>query len=142
MTTDLSRRDALKLLGGATAAMSMPSGSGVESGPQGSGVVDERARRMQWWHDARFGMFIHWGSYSVLGRHEWSMENEAIPVAEYERLATQFTPKRAYLLADKAPVDMKTENGRTVLNIDRPIFDPMATVIVVEIEGDKVERTR
>jgi alpha-L-fucosidase len=48
---------------------------------------------MQWWHDARFGMFIHWGSYSVLGRHEWSMENEAIPVAEYEQLARQFKPK-------------------------------------------------
>jgi hypothetical protein len=29
-------------------------------------------------------MFIHCGSYSVLGRHEWSMENEAIPVAEYQ----------------------------------------------------------
>ena len=50
--------------------------------------------------------------------------------------------KRAYRLADKAPVEMKTENGRTVLNIDRPIFDPMATVIVVEIDGDKVERTK
>jgi len=52
------------------------------------------------------------------------------------------TPKRAYRLADKAPVDMKTENGRTVLNIERPIFDPMATVVVVEISGDKVERAQ
>src|SRR5689334_8947923 len=51
-----------------------------------------RARRMQWWHEARFGMFIHWGLYSVLGRHEWAMENEGIPVAEYEQLAKQFTP--------------------------------------------------
>jgi hypothetical protein len=32
-----------------------------------------RARRMQWWHDAKFGMFIHFGLYSVLGRHEWAM---------------------------------------------------------------------
>src|SRR6201997_4875079 len=52
-----------------------------------------RARRMQWWHEARFGMFIHWGLYSVLGRHEWVMENEAIPVAEYEQLAKRFKPK-------------------------------------------------
>jgi alpha-L-fucosidase len=47
---------------------------------------------------------------------------------------------RAYRLADKAPVTMKTENGRTVLDIERPIYDPMATVIVVEIEGTKVTR--
>jgi len=45
-------------------------------------------------------------------------------------------------LADHAPVAMKTENGRTVLEIDRPILDPMATVVVVEVEGAKVEPIR
>ena len=53
----------------------------------------DRARRMKWWHDAKFGMFIHWGLYSLLGRHEWVMENEAIPVPEYEQLAKRFVPK-------------------------------------------------
>ena len=52
------------------------------------------------------------------------------------------TPKRAYRLADNAPVDMKTENGRTVLNIERPILDPMATVVVVEFDGTTVEPLR
>lgn len=52
-----------------------------------------RDRRMQWWHEARFGMFIHWGLYSVLGRHEWAMEEEGIPVSEYEQLAKKFNPK-------------------------------------------------
>jgi len=47
---------------------------------------------------------------------------------------------RAYRLADKAPVAMKTENGRTYLNLERPIFDPMATVVVVEFEGSRVQR--
>jgi len=56
-------------------------------------VQADRARRMQWWHQARFGMFIHWGLYSVLGRHEWVMENEGIPLAEYEPLAKRFNPK-------------------------------------------------
>jgi alpha-L-fucosidase len=42
---------------------------------------------MGWWHDARFGMFVHWGLYSQLGRHEWVMNRERIPVAEYEKLA-------------------------------------------------------
>jgi len=53
----------------------------------------DRIRRMKWWHEAKFGMFIHWGLYAVLGRHEWAMENEGIPVAEYEKLAEKFNPK-------------------------------------------------
>lgn len=54
---------------------------------------EDRARRMKWWHEARFGMFIHWGLYSVLGRHEWVMEEEGIPVSEYELLAKRFQPQ-------------------------------------------------
>jgi len=60
------------------------------------GMIEEekdRARRMRWWHEAKFGMFIHFGLYSLIGRHEWAMEMEGIPVAEYERLAKQFNPK-------------------------------------------------
>ena len=53
----------------------------------------ERARRMKWWHDARFGMFVHWGLYAQLGRHEWVMNRERIPVKEYEKLAATFKPK-------------------------------------------------
>jgi alpha-L-fucosidase len=53
----------------------------------------DRVRRMKWWHEARFGMFIHWGLYSVLGRHEWVMEEEGIPVSEYELLAKRFQPQ-------------------------------------------------
>ena len=49
--------------------------------------------RMKWWHEARFGMFVHFGLYSVLGRHEWAMEEEGIPVAEYEQLAKRFNPQ-------------------------------------------------
>jgi len=48
--------------------------------------------------------------------------------------------KRAYRLADRASVPTKSENGRTLLTVDRPILDPMATVVVVEIEGEKVQR--
>jgi len=47
----------------------------AQAQPQQSSPAQDadRARRMQWWHEARFGMFIHWGLYSVLGRHEWVM---------------------------------------------------------------------
>ena len=53
----------------------------------------DRARRLEWFLQARFGMFIHWGLYSQLGRHEWVMNRERIPVKEYEKLAATFTPK-------------------------------------------------
>ena len=47
---------------------------------------------LQWFQDAQFGMFIHWGLYSLIGRGEWVMHNEKIPVPEYEKLVLQFNP--------------------------------------------------
>ncbi len=52
-----------------------------------------RARRLRWWQEARFGMFVHWGLYSQLARHEWVMNRERIPVDEYEKLADTWNPK-------------------------------------------------
>lgn len=63
------------------------------AGDETPAIKADRARRMKWWHEAKFGMFIHWGLYSVLGRHEWAMEMEGIPAQEYEKLAKQFNPK-------------------------------------------------
>lgn len=58
--------------------------------------------RMAWWKDAKFGMFIHWGVYSVpAGTHngkqiwgigEWIMNHAKVPVAEYKQYAAQFNP--------------------------------------------------
>jgi alpha-L-fucosidase len=53
-----------------------------------------RSKRMAWWHDARFGMFVHWGLYSQLGRHEWVMNRERIPIPEYEKLADTWKPRQ------------------------------------------------
>ena len=46
----------------------------------------------QWFQDARFGLFIHWGVYSVLEDGEWVMNNRKIPVAEYEKVPPKFNP--------------------------------------------------
>jgi alpha-L-fucosidase len=46
----------------------------------------------EWFQDARFGMFVHWGVYSVLGDGEWVMNNRKIPVADYEKLPAFFNP--------------------------------------------------
>ena len=64
----------------------------------------------------------------------------AEPRAPFEIPAMKNRPTRAYRLANRAPVDLKTENGKTTFTLERPILDPMATVVVVEFEGRKIER--
>lgn len=49
--------------------------------------------KMQWWEDQKFGMFIHWGLYSIPATGEWTMFNEKIPAEQYAKLANQFKPK-------------------------------------------------
>ena len=46
------------------------------------------------WKDIKFGMFIHWGLYAILGRGEWVMYNEAIDKDEYRKLMNQFTAEK------------------------------------------------
>ena len=50
--------------------------------------------RLRWFHQARFGMFIHWGLYSLLKRGEWVMFQERIPPSAYAKLADQFRPTK------------------------------------------------
>ena len=64
----------------------------------------------------------------------------AEPRAPFEIPAVQNRLLRAYRLADKAPIDLKTANGRTTFDMPRPMLDPMATVVVVEFEGEKIVR--
>ena len=99
--TKINRRDYLIGMGAAAGALAAAPGFELlaqeqqpagESAPTTSTIAD-RNRRMKWWHEAKFGMFIHWGLYSIVGRHEWVMEMEGIPVKEYEPLADQFKPK-------------------------------------------------
>jgi len=71
-------------------------------GAPGGKKALSKDKRMEWWNEARFGMFIHWGLYAVPagewkgekvpGIGEWIMERANIPVSEYELLAKQFNP--------------------------------------------------
>jgi alpha-L-fucosidase len=49
---------------------------------------------LDWFQNARFGMFIHWGLYALLGKQEWVMHTDRISVEEYRLLANQFNPAR------------------------------------------------
>ncbi len=62
------------------------------------------------------------------------------PRAPFEIPAMKNRVKAAYRLADNAPIELKTENGKTTFTMPRPMLDPMATVVVVEFEGERVER--
>src|SRR3989442_5379179 len=64
----------------------------------------QRNTRMEWWRDARFGMFIHWGAYAVpagtyhgeriRGIGEWIMSRAHIPILDYEKYVHRFNPTR------------------------------------------------
>src|ERR1700752_4354019 len=60
--------------------------------PVSAAPADPNQAARAWFQDAKFGMFIHWGVYSVPARGEWVMEHEHIPVSEYEKFAPQFNP--------------------------------------------------
>ena len=52
----------------------------------------ENLEARKWFEEAKFGLFIHWGVYSVLGDGEWVMNNQNISIKEYERLPSFFNP--------------------------------------------------
>jgi alpha-L-fucosidase len=81
------------LLGAGAASMALAAApAAAQRDPAGGAPTADQVRRMAWWHQARFGMFIHFGLYSGHERHEWAMENEAIPVAEYQTFTNLFKP--------------------------------------------------
>lgn len=52
----------------------------------------ENLEARHWFQNAKFGLFVHWGVYSVLGDGEWVMNNRRIPVSDYEKLPAFFNP--------------------------------------------------
>ncbi|NOY83040.1 MAG: alpha-L-fucosidase [Kiritimatiellaeota bacterium] len=65
---------------------------------------DPHGAALEWFRNARFGLFMHYGVYSLLGRGEWVMFHERIPVSEYEELKARFTAEQfdADFIADLA----------------------------------------
>ncbi len=95
------------LSGPAPAQTPAPSPSASPSAsvdPHAGETKAQRDARMKWWREAKFGMFIHWGLYSVLagyydgkpvgGIGEWIMHSAHIPVATYADYAKQFDPEQ------------------------------------------------
>jgi alpha-L-fucosidase len=108
--------------------------------------------KVRWFRDAKFGMFIHWGIYSVLGRGEWVMYNERIQVQEYEKLCSQFDPKgynpRDWVaLAKEAgmryiTVTTKHHDGFCMFDSELTDYDCMSTPAKRDFIGELVEACR
>ncbi len=53
---------------------------------------EQHVQRMAWWREAKFGMFIHWGIYSIPADGEWYMRHHKMSIAEYSKFAAEFNP--------------------------------------------------
>jgi alpha-L-fucosidase len=87
----ISRREFTGLLAAVTpiaAATAVPS---YLKGYEKLYAKDPRAAAIQWFREARFGLFVHYGLFSILGRQEWVQLREKIYVAEYAKLKDRFT---------------------------------------------------
>jgi len=69
-----------------------PATPAVEFSLPSTETDEQKAERMRWWSDARFGMFIHWGTYALAARHEWVKHYEGIPDEEYIKYFEHFDP--------------------------------------------------
>ncbi|MBI3569066.1 MAG: alpha-L-fucosidase [Gemmatimonadetes bacterium] len=102
-----TRRDFIRTAGAALGA-ALPFGAGwrpLAGSPfDGSlnAIAPAAAERMAWWREARFGMFVHWGLYSILAGEwegktdygEWIRNNAKIPIDEYGKLLGRFDPTK------------------------------------------------
>src|SRR5438445_8381995 len=85
----VTKQRAIRLVVASAAALAIGVPGGAQTRYQPS-AANLAAR--EWFQNARFGLFVHWGVYSVLGDGEWVMNNRKIPIADYEKLPAQFNP--------------------------------------------------
>lgn len=106
MPSNIDRRGFLKLSASTTAALALGGCQSLKGGSAKNGTVpsylddyrasytdNPRQAAGDWFRDAKFGLFMHYGLYSLLGRGEWVMLRERIPVAEYTKLQDDFTAR-------------------------------------------------
>jgi alpha-L-fucosidase len=108
-------------------------GAFAQPGAKPLPVPKSQDEKMQWFREAKFGLFIHWGLYAipagewngnfVPGIGEWIMNRAKIPVPQYERLATQFNPTK---FNAEAWVQMAEDAGMKYLVITSKHHDGFA----------------
>jgi alpha-L-fucosidase len=112
------------------------SGTAADKKPEGPLQADRKA--VEWFRDAKLGMFVHWGVYSQLGRGEWVMQNEGIPIRDYENLPPRFNPTG---FDAREWVRLAKESGIRYITITSKHHDGFAMWDSKVSEYDIVDRT-
>ncbi len=121
---------------------------------------EEHDARMEWWRDARFGLFIHWGLYAIPGGEwkgktqygEWIRHTAQIPLEEYDRFVGQFNPvmfnSRSWVQMAKDAgmkyivITSKHHDGFCIFDSKETDFDVMATPFKRDILKELSEACR
>jgi alpha-L-fucosidase len=98
----------------------------------------ENLEARRWFQDARFGLFVHWGVYSVLGDGEWVMNNRRIPAHAYEKLPALFNPTE---FDAKEWVSLAKAAGMKYITITSKHHDGFAMFDSKVSDWDIVDRT-
>ena len=99
----------------------------------------ENLKARQWFQDARFGLFIHWGVYAVRGEGEWVMQEKRLTIPEYERdLPPAFNPVK---YDPVAWVAMAKAAGMKYITITSKHHDGFAMFDSKVSDYDVVDRT-
>jgi alpha-L-fucosidase len=99
----------------------------------------ENVKARQWFQDARFGLFIHWGVYAVAGEGEWAMQVKRMTIPEYERdLPPAFDPVK---FDPAAWVAMAKAAGMRYITITSKHHDGFAMFDSKVSDYDVVDRT-
>src|SRR5688572_16818063 len=98
----------------------------------------ENLKNREWFQQAKFGLFIHWGVYSVLGNGEWVMNNTQIPIKAYEKIPAFFNPIE---FDAKAWVKMAKDAGMKYITITSKHHDGFAMWDSKVSDYNIIERT-
>jgi alpha-L-fucosidase len=98
----------------------------------------DNLKSRQWFQDNKFGLFIHWGVYSVLGKGEWVMNNDKMTVADYEKLPARFNPTE---FNPAEWVAMVKDAGMKYITITSKHHDGFAMWGTKQSDWDIVDRT-
>ncbi len=135
----------------------VPEAATTQAAPR---TVAAAPERMDWWREARFGMFLHWGLYSVpagkwnndTGHAEWIMTTAHIPVEQYEKFRDEFNPTKfdadawAQMAADAGMkyvvITSKHHDGFALFDSKVSEYDVMSTPFQRDIMRELAEAVR
>jgi alpha-L-fucosidase len=100
--------------------------------------AESNLKAREWFQDAKFGLFVHWGVYSVRGRGEWVLYNDRIPLRSYERMPDFFNPIE---FDPKEWVGLVKEAGMKYITITSKHHDGFAMFDSKVSDWDIVDRT-